>query len=117
MNTENNKRVDDILNSLDGIKRASPREFFYTRLKSRMEKELLPAPARPGFLRPAFVFPALAFVLALNAFVIFARQEKSPEPVSGTEREMLQTIAAEYNPSDVSSLYDLNEERKNEQQQ
>ncbi|MFZ9386506.1 MAG: hypothetical protein ACO25B_01370 [Chitinophagaceae bacterium] len=112
MNTEKNKRIEDILNSLDGIKRAVPSGFFYTRLKARMEKELLPVPPRSGFLKPAYVFPVLALVLALNAFVILAREDKNPENTPTSERELLQTIAAEYNPADVSSLYDLNEEKK-----
>ncbi len=112
MNTQNNKRTEEILSSLDGIKRASAPEFFYTRLKARMEKELLPAARRSGLLKPAFALPLLALILAVNAFVIFAKDgSEGVESQNLNEREILQSIAAEYNPSDMSSLYDLNEVR------
>lgn len=112
MNTENNKKTDEILGSLDGIKKASPAEFFYTRLKARMEKDLLPAGNKPGLLKPAYAFPLLVLILAVNAFAIFSKKDTSSgNTASGSEREILQSIAAEYNPSDMSSLYDLNEER------
>ena len=110
MNTVN-KKTDEILNSLDGIKRATPTGFFYTRLKARMEKDLLPAAGRTGLLKPAYAFSLLVMVLVVNAFVIFGKNNSSGETASGNDREILQSIAAEYNPSDVSSLYDLNEER------
>lgn len=112
MNQQNNRKTEEILSSLDGIKRAAAPEFFYTRLKARMEKDLLPAAKKTGFLKPAYVFPALLLILVVNAVVIFGKSNNNtPELASGNEREILQSIAAEYNPSDMSSLYDLNEER------
>jgi hypothetical protein len=112
MKTENNKKTDEILSSLDGIKRAVPEGFFFTRLKARMEKDLLPASTQPGLLKPAYAFPLLVLILAVNAFAILGKKNTgSGDMASGNEKEILQSIAAEYNPSDMSSLYDLNEER------
>ncbi len=112
MNTENNKKTEDILNSLEGIKRASPPAFLYTRLKARMEKDLLRVSKKNGLLKPAYAFPLLVLILAVNAFAIFGKKNNnSGDTASGNEKEILQSIAAEYNPSDMSSLYDLNEER------
>lgn len=112
MNTENNKMTEEILNSLEGIKRASPPGFLYTRLRARMEKDLLRAGNKPGLLKPAYAFPLLVLILAVNAFAIFGRKNNNTgDTASMNEREVLQSIAAEYNPSDMSSLYDLNEER------
>ena len=53
MNTERNKQAEEIINSLDGVKRASAPDFFYTRLKARMEKGLDPGYRRSWVLRPA----------------------------------------------------------------
>lgn len=111
MNTEHNKKTEDILNSLDGVKRASPNEFFYTRLKARMEKELLPTGINQKGLRPAYAFSLLLVVLVANAVVLFSKGNSGDNPTAVNEREILQSIAAEYNPNDVGSLYDLNEER------
>jgi hypothetical protein len=110
MSTQNNKKIEEILNSLDGIKRTPAPDFFYTRLKARMEKEIASAPARSRILRPAYAFVALVLVLLINAAVIITRSN-SGDVVSAAEGESLQSIAAEYNLNDVSSLYDLNEDK------
>jgi hypothetical protein len=109
MSTQNNKKIEEILNSLDGVKRTPAPDFFYTRLKARMEKDILPAPARSRILRPAYAFAALVLVLLVNAAVIL--KNNSGNVVSAAEGDSLQSIAAEYNLNDVSSLYDLNEDK------
>ncbi|HUR65439.1 MAG TPA: hypothetical protein VMZ03_03745 [Chitinophagaceae bacterium] len=109
MSIQNNKKIEEILNSLDGVKRAAAPEFFYTRLKARMEKDLLPAPVRSRILRPAYAFAALVLVLVVNAAVIL--KNNSGDVVAASEGESIQSLAAEYNLNDVSSLYDLNEDK------
>ena len=109
MSTQNNKKIEEILNSLDGIKRAPAPDFFYTRLKARMEKDILPAPVRSRILRPVYAVAALVVVLLVNAAVIL--KNNSGDIVSANENESLQSIAAEYNLNDISSLYDLNEDK------
>lgn len=116
MSTQNNKKIEEILNSLDGVKRAPAPDFFYTRLKARMlarledgEKDVLPAPARSRILKPAYALVALILVLLVNAAVIL--KGNAADAVSANETESLQSIAAEYNLNDVSSLYDLNEDK------
>ena len=52
MNPEKNKKIEEILGSLDGIKKAPAPDFFYTRLKAKMEAGLLPKKSRPLILRP-----------------------------------------------------------------
>ena len=110
MRTESNKKVEEILESLDGIKRANAPDFFYIRLKARMEKNILPAPARPWLLRPVYALGALVLVLLVNAAVIITKNN-SAEAISNNDSETLQSIAADYNLNDVSSLYDLNEDK------
>ena len=109
MNSADNKKIEDILNSLDGVKRASAPDFFYTRLKAQMEKNL-PEPARPWVLRPVYALGALGVVLLVNAAVIINRNNSNEEIVSN-DNDTIQSIAAEYNLNDVSSLYDLNDDK------
>jgi hypothetical protein len=98
MNIQNNKKVDDILNSLDSVKRASAPDFFYTRLKARMEKRLEPVAQRPWILRPVFAFAALVIVVLINAAVIFQGQNSTE--TNGSDTDTYQSIAAEYNLND-----------------
>lgn len=112
MNAGKNSKSEEIISSIDGIRRATTPEFFYTRLKARMEKEILPASNKPAVLRPVFVVSMLVVVLMLNAAVILSgKNSSSTVAASNTETEALQSIAAEYSPTDVSSLYDLNENK------
>lgn len=34
-----NKKVDEVMQSMDGIRRAAPRPFLFTRLEARMQNE------------------------------------------------------------------------------
>ena len=49
MSMEKTKQIDEILSGLDGVQRASAPEFFYTRLKARMEKGFEPIPTAEGW--------------------------------------------------------------------
>jgi Na+/proline symporter len=108
MKSENN-RSEEILNSINNIGRAAAPDFFYTRLKARMEKENEISVRRPWFLRPAYTFAALVIVLVINAVVLFkGNMLKATEGIS--ENDTMLSIAAEYNLND-NSVYDLNQDR------
>jgi hypothetical protein len=109
MNTEKNKRTEDILNSLDGTQRAAAPDFFYTRLKARMEKELTSGKNRSWVIRPAYAFAALTLVLLVNALVLFQNDEAVPD--NGTDTDYAQSVAADYSLND-NSIYDLNEDKE-----
>ena len=98
MKPQNDPKTEEILNSLDGIGRATAPEFFYTRLKARMEKELLKKNQRPWILRPAFAIATLALILIVNAAVIF-QGNKASEPTA-TETDF-SSIASEYSFNDI----------------
>jgi hypothetical protein len=68
-----NKKVDETLNSLDGIQRAEPQPFFYTRLMGRMQRNEKPLWETIGsFLsKPAVAMACLCVILAFNAFILF----------------------------------------------
>ena len=96
MDNKRNSTTDEVLDSLDGIQRATMPDFFYTRLKARMEKGYVPASPRSWILRPAYAVAALLLVLIINAAVIFKNRETKAGS-GNPEIESLQSIAAEYN--------------------
>jgi hypothetical protein len=107
MKTDYNKKADEILNSIENIQKAVAPDFFYTRLRARMEKESEVIAARPWILRPVYTFAALVIVLLVNAFVLF--KENSTKQTTSTVDPM-QSIAAEYNLND-NSLYDIAQDK------
>lgn len=110
MDNGKNRKIDDILSSLDGAGKATAPDFFYTRLKARMEKEMLaPAASKRRVLQPAFAFVALFIILLVNAVVILGGGTNK-ETVS-TEPDM-QAFASEYRLSDNNPvIYDINQDR------
>ena len=114
MKPETNRKIGEILESLDNCKRATAPDFFYTRLKARMEQNTgTYITKKPFVLRPAFVFPVLAAILVINFFVIFQRNNTLNSDASVfNEAETFQTIAADYSLNDNNTiLFDLNQDR------
>ena len=113
MNNDRNKKIEEILSSLDGSQKAAVSNFFYTRLKARMEKESEPVIKKSWILRPAFALTVLAAVLFINAFVILKEDGTKNDSISEitNDTDTLQSIAAEYNLNDNNSLYDLTQDK------
>jgi hypothetical protein len=96
--TNNTERT---LSSLDGLQKASPGPFFYTRVQARLQRE---QPA--GWLgrmlqqvtRPAVVLATLAIILLLNAAVLWF-EKPAEQPVNNEDYNT--TLAA-------NSYYDEN---------
>lgn len=110
MDIENNKKMEEILNSLDGCQRAGAPDFFYTRLKAKMEKGLEQSTAQSWVLRPVYAVAVLLVVLLINAVVIFNNNSSFEEKAS-VDTEVFQSIAAEYKLNDNNTLYDLNQDK------
>jgi hypothetical protein len=103
MKPQKDQKIEEILQSLDGMGRASAPDFFYTRLQARMEKELVRpvAQKRPLVLRPVFAFAALLIVLLVNAAIIFQGSNNASEEIP--EANAYQSIAAEYSLNETIS--------------
>ncbi len=111
MNTDKNKRIEGILSGFDGAARASAPDYFYTRLKARMEKELVPEPDRKWILRPLYAFVALLLVLTINAVVILKGNDgnnTAVESAVATDTELMQSLASDYSINS-NITYDLNQ--------
>jgi hypothetical protein len=109
MDNKKSNKIEDILISLDRVKRAPAPDFFYTRLIARMEKRIESGKKKPFLLRPAFALSAAVVVLVMNAALLFGRQEQEEtNPLADTEK--YQSIASEYSLNE-NILYDISPEK------
>ncbi len=104
------QKIEDTLNSLDGISRAEMPSFFYTRLQARLAPS---SDASQSFWlvisRPAVSLVTLSILALLNIaainYVVKNNQQKTTETNTG-----IQSFANEYNLT-VSSMYNENENK------
>lgn len=108
MDNGRNRKVEEILGSLDRHPRASAPNFFYTRLKARMEKSRENSPQKSWILRPAYTLAALVLILVVNAAVILKNNQS--EETSVTDIDTTLSIASEYSINDNGFMYDLTQE-------
>lgn len=67
------KKIDETMQSLDSIGKASPRPFFFTRLEARMQKEKSRWEIISSFVaKPAIVFSSICLIIVINVAVIFS---------------------------------------------
>lgn len=68
-----NKKIDEAMQSLDGLEKASPRPFFFTRLEARMQKQNSRWEALSSFLsKPAIAIACICLIILINAAVILS---------------------------------------------
>jgi hypothetical protein len=109
MNKNSTPLVDDLLQSLQGMKEAGTDDFFYTRLKAKMLARQSGGESdqsRQGWsfsLKPAWVVGSLLLLLALNGFMLFQKFKpgKIKTPASATT---LQSFAESYDQT-ITSTY------------
>ena len=112
MENKRNNNIEDILNSLDGSRPATAPDFFYTRLRARMEKGLVPEKTRGWKLQPVYIVTALILALAVNAVVLFqGNNNDNDSTFASNDPESEQSIAAEYNLYENNIVYDLNQDK------
>lgn len=103
----NNKEQDGILDSLQGMKRAAAPEFFYTRLRARMEQEADTAPL--GWIgklltRPSLSLGLAAIVLLLNITTIMKMVQQPSR--SAAPETSAPFVVADYSSIDTYPVYD-----------
>ncbi len=76
-------KVEQTMNSLDGMSSAEPKPFFYSRLHARMEHKLLTPRKVLGWqFKPVYAISAVACLLIINVFTVLSfpkKQESNPE--------------------------------------
>ena len=108
MNNQKNRNIEDILGSLDNSQRALAPDFFYTRLKARMENEIHREVRKSWIIRPVYALAGFALLLVANAVVILQKDDANTE--STTDIVSVQSITAEYILND-NSIYDITQEK------
>jgi len=104
----NEQKINEILNSLDGIKQARPKPFFYGRTVAKLDQQHDAERWEKveGLIsKPVVVFASLVLFLLVNAAVLFHSSENT---TTATQDEATIVGDNEYNNLSVSSLYDLN---------
>ncbi len=109
---ENKKETENILNSLDGLQKASPGAFFYTRVCARLQKE------ETGFwgklalflTKPTVALATLCLIFLLNAAAFFYQNESSSSALADQSE---QALTEDYNTTvATNSYYDENTEAR-----
>jgi hypothetical protein len=105
IDSNNNSRIDAVLNSLEGIQRAKAPDFLYTRLKGRMEEFDQVGPIGRWLTRPVLALTIAAIILIANATTVLKMWEQNTGHNSNIESG--QIVAAEY-PAGVYPVYNEN---------
>ena len=102
------KRATKTLESLDRIKRAEPRPFFYTRLIGRLQRDEKSWWETTGaFLaKPVMVAICLGFILVFNAFILFRQDSVKGSSSATSQTEPLITDNEYVFASDSSFDYE-----------
>ncbi len=98
--------TEEIINSLDGIQRAEPSPFLYTRIHARLhrnENSMVFTIFR-YITKPSFVMAVVMLIILVNGFIMYNRIE-----MQQNQEDMSQTIAAEYGRQNTINPYELNE--------
>lgn len=104
-NTFTKQKIEEALNSLDGITKAEMPPFFYTRLQARLEARASAPKAfwlwvtRPAVSMVTMLLLVILNIAAINNYVTNHKQTASPV-VGG-----LQDFAQEYNLTGPASIY------------
>ena len=107
---ENRKEIENIVNSLEGLQKASPGDFFFTRVQARLQKEELGLWGRIAYYitKPAVALATLCIICLLNGAALFHQQELSTASVTD---QVEQGAADDYNTTlAANSYYDENPE-------
>ncbi len=100
MNKKNNSLVDEHLLSINEIKETETDEFFYTRLKARMEREH--SEADWNFpLKPTWVIATMSFLLVINVLMFTAKNKTTKTQSEDTSS--IKSFASSYDQS-ISSF-------------
>ena len=106
------KEIENIINSLEGMQKAGPGDFFFTRVQARLQIEKISLWGRIALFltKPTVALATLGLICLLNAAALFYRQEFS----SAAMADQLEQIGTDdYNTTlAANSYYDENNEAR-----
>lgn len=104
------QNVDDALNNLDGIQRASANPYLYTRIMARLEEQHSKWGSIANFMsRPVIALTLSAFFVGINTWVVI----KHPLNANYTKRSAQTELTLEPEYATVNySLGDINSNDK-----
>ncbi|HSV12355.1 MAG TPA: hypothetical protein VLI68_16370 [Hanamia sp.] len=93
-----NQKVEETMRSLDGIEKASPRPFFFTRLEARMQNQKSLWEEISSFVaKPMVALACICLIVMINAAVIFSSTNSSNSTNSVSQQNNELATADEYN--------------------
>ena len=105
-NKFSNEKVEKIMESLDGLQKTAAPDFFYTRLKGKMQRGMEPVKKPSFLLRPAFITAVLSIFLIVNVLSLVeigktSKQNVVTQPGNAT----IESFATAYNMN-TESVYE-----------
>lgn len=82
-------KINEILNSLNGIQRAEARPYMYTRVMARMEEERSIWSHISSFIaKPVIAFSCLAAVIGTNLYFVLNKDNEEDTTVAASSTEV-----------------------------
>jgi len=109
-NDEIEKKVEVVLSSLDGIKRAQPQPWLFSRIKARLGREQAEEQTVWGALgsflsKPAVAIASLCVILLFNGILLFNQPAETPATIIAAQGEQSGSDSESYIAS--SSSFDF----------
>ena len=109
-NDEIEKKVEEVLSSLDGIKRAQPQPWLFSRIKARLGREQAEEQTVWGALgsflsKPAVAIASLCVILLFNGILLFNQPAETPATIIAAQGEQSGSDSESYIAS--SSSFDF----------
>lgn len=106
-------QLEETMNSLDGLQKASPAPFFFTRVRARIQREQNSqwSIISSFIARPAVAFAGISLIVLLNIAALFYQKEHSATAMLTDQNDTANTD--DYNTTvATSSYYDENTEAR-----
>lgn len=102
--------INDVLESADGMQRATANPFLYTRIMARIQEANSSWEKTARLIsRPSFAFATVLLILVINVWVAFQHQQGNRDVAEAPLTEAETLFAAEYSGMGNYSLIDPNE--------
>jgi hypothetical protein len=110
MTQKNNmeKKVEQALNSLDGIQPATVQPFFYTRVRARLEQTRGVWENVSSFIsRPVTMLATVGVVIVLNLAVLYGNRAAAARSASADQFEQILNDAGDVASNSNTTLYNI----------